>query len=173
MDKALAPGNVRETRLEQLMDAYSTSILRMCILYLKDMAMAEDAAQDTFIKAYQKMDDLINQTIGNERAWLMRIAINTCKDYQKSGWFRHIDRRFVPEDVIRFQQLASDDDVSLLHEISNLQSKLKDVVLLYYYHGFKAGEIAVSLKISEGTVYNRLKKAQTKLRLALERGDSL
>ena len=50
---ALLASNVREEQLKHLMAAYATSLLRMCCAYLEDASMAEDATQDTFIKAYQ------------------------------------------------------------------------------------------------------------------------
>lgn len=173
MDNSLEPSNVRDQLLGQLMDTYGTSILRTCMMYLKDASMAEDAAQDTFIKAFRKIDYFLDNSIESEKAWLMRIAINTCKDYHRSGWFRHIDRQIDPSDVVRFSELSSDDELSLLQEITDLPRKLKEVVLLFYYQGFRATEIAEALNVSEVTVYDRLKRAQNKLRLALEREVSI
>ena len=84
--------DTREQALTQLMHLYSDSIKRMCGVYLRDMGMADDAAQETFIKAYDHIDEWLDGEINNERAWLMRIAINTCKDTLRSSWMRHIDR---------------------------------------------------------------------------------
>ena len=49
--------------------------------------------QETFIKAYDHIDELLSGEIESAKAWLMRIAVNTCKDTLRSSWMRHIDRR--------------------------------------------------------------------------------
>ena len=46
----------RDQRFEQLVDQYQKSLLRTCYLYLCDKTLAEDATQDTFLKAYRTMD---------------------------------------------------------------------------------------------------------------------
>ena len=69
---------VREQALVRLMEQYGDGIKRMCCVYLRDLGAAEDASQETFIKAYSHIDQLLGGEIENERAWLSRIAINTC-----------------------------------------------------------------------------------------------
>ena len=92
MEHAEVPGMIREQRLSRWIEEYSDPILRTCFVYLSDRAQAEDATQDTWIKAWKHMDDFERKGIANEKAWLLRIAINTCKDYRRSAWFRHVDR---------------------------------------------------------------------------------
>ena len=92
MERAAVPSMIREQRLNQWIEDYSDSILRTCFLYLSDQTQAEDATQDTWIKAWKHMDDFERKGIANEKAWLLRIAINTCKDYRRTAWFRHVDR---------------------------------------------------------------------------------
>jgi len=99
MDNALLASNVREDQIRYLMVAYGTPVLRMCYAYLKDTGMAEDAAQDTFIKAYQRLDRFDAHEAWSEKAWLMRIAINTCKNYRRSAWFRHVDRTVASDNL--------------------------------------------------------------------------
>ena len=62
----------------------STEILffRMCYLYLKDYYLAEDATQETFIKAMKSYDSFLHNS--NEKTWLIRIAINSCKKYYEN-----------------------------------------------------------------------------------------
>ena len=99
MEHAVVPGMTREQKLSEWIEQYSDSILRTCYLYLSDMQMAEDALQETWIKAWKYMDDPARKTVANEKAWLLRIAVNTCKDYRRTAWFRHVDRRNALEDL--------------------------------------------------------------------------
>ena len=92
MEHAAVPSMIREQRLNRWIEDYSDSIMRTCFLYLSDQTQAEDATQDTWIKAWKHMDDFERKGIVSEKAWLLRIAINTCKDYRRSAWFRHVDR---------------------------------------------------------------------------------
>lgn len=55
MDAALTTSAVRDMQLKHLMDSYGSQIVRVCYTYLKDAALAEDAAQDTFVKAYRHL----------------------------------------------------------------------------------------------------------------------
>jgi RNA polymerase sigma-70 factor (ECF subfamily) len=68
----------REQRLSRWIDLYSDTILKTCFLYLSDRQQAEDVLQDTWIKAWKHMEDIDRKGITNEKAWLLRIAINTC-----------------------------------------------------------------------------------------------
>ena len=77
-------------RLEDLMRRYGDALVRMCCLYLNDASLAQDAAQDTFIKAWRNLGQFRGEC--DERTWLMRIAINTCRDYHRTAWLRHVDR---------------------------------------------------------------------------------
>ncbi|MDR0896353.1 MAG: sigma-70 family RNA polymerase sigma factor [Oscillospiraceae bacterium] len=171
MDSVRAAGNVHSEAIERMMDAYGTAVLRMCYAFLKDYALAEDAAQDAFIKAYRGLDGFLGAHEMSEKAWLMRIAVNTCKDYRRSAWFRFVDRNQPIEEAAQVQCLPSPSDRALMDEVMALPMKLKEVVLLYYYQGLDYNEIMQSLGISRSAVYDRLEKAKKKLRGALERWD--
>ena len=77
-------------RIEELIDLYGDGILRLCILYLGDRQLAEDAFQETLIKAWKKWDGFRGES--SVKTWLTRIAVNTCRDMLRSGWFRTMRR---------------------------------------------------------------------------------
>ena len=83
--------NEQREQLEKLMEEYGTQLLRMCAVYLRDVDLAQDAVQDTFIKAYRHLPAFRGEC--SVKSWLMGIAINTCRDYLRTAWFRHIDHR--------------------------------------------------------------------------------
>lgn len=71
--------------LEKFMSDYGDTIFRMCFLYLKDYQLAEDATQETFIKALTSYEKFEHNS--SEKTWLIRIAINCCKNIMRTHWF--------------------------------------------------------------------------------------
>ena len=161
---------VREAKLIDLMTAYGDSIKRMCCVYLKDLQGAEDAAQETFIKAYNHIDQLLDGEIANERAWLSRIAINTCKDALRSAWLRFTDRRKSIEELPLAAPAGHEDNLALTEAIAALPRKYKDIILLHYYQGFNLRTCAQILGISAPTATRHLAQATKRLRIHFERG---
>ena len=156
-------GNPSDSRLEldRLMEQYGSSLLRMCALYLKDTTLAEDAVQETFIRAYRHMGDYRGES--SEKTWLTAIAMNVSRDILKTAWFRHrsrMDPDSLPEQPADF--VFPDDTV--LTEVMRLPARYREVILLRYYEGLKLKEIAGALRISEGKVRSRLERANGILR---------
>ena len=85
----------REARIEHMVTLYQLPLLRLCVMYLHDREQAKDAVQETFLKAYRNLDSFRGDA--SEKTWLTRIAINTCRNMHRSGWFRHMDRSITPE----------------------------------------------------------------------------
>ena len=159
----------REALLQRMMAQYGDALLRMAYLYLRDAALAEDAVQETFVKAYTHLNQFRGES--TEKSWLMRIAINTCKDFQRTAWLRFVDRRTpldaLPEPSADFH--TPDDTV--LRAVMRLPERDKQVILLRYYQDLDVSEIAGALALSPSSVYRRLEKAQQRLKKTLERWD--
>lgn len=157
-------GFLPDTELERLVDQYGDSLLRMCLIYLKDYALAEDAVQETFLRAYRFYGKF--QGRSTEKTWLTAIAINICKDMLRSPW----NRNTVGEDALQY--LQSEDpalpDPAVSRAIMALPKDLRAAVVLFYIQGFKVREIADILKIPLPTVSSRLNRARAKLREALK-----
>lgn len=163
MDRPFTPNLIQEAELERLMLLYGSRLYRLCYLYLHDASLAEDAVQDTFVKAYKGMSSFQERREGGEKAWLTRIAINTCKDYRRSAWFRYVDRRVTPEDLPPAIVPNARQYQPLALEIMNLPSKYKEIILLYYYQDMTMDEIGHVLGIAKSTVSFRLQIAKEKL----------
>ena len=170
MERAAVPGMIREQRLNRWIEDYSDSILRTCFLYLSDQNQAEDATQDTWIKVWKHMDDYERKNIANDKAWLLRIAINTCKDYRRSAWFRHIDRSKALDDLPPQLIAVAPEDRSLTLMVMDLPDRYKQVLLLYYFQGLTMQETAKVAGVSQTTVQRRLKKAESLLKAGLTGG---
>ncbi len=155
-------GGSGRSELERLMEQYGSSLLRMCALYLKDADLAQDAVQETFIRAYRHIEDYRGES--SERTWLTAIAINVSRDMLRTAWFRHQSRSTdidtLPEKPAEFEF----PDNTVLTEVMHLPAKYREVVLLRYYEGLKLKEVASALGLSDGRVRSRLNKANELLR---------
>ena len=168
MELVKGPNDSREEMLARMVAQYEITLLRTCYMYLRDRGMAEDATQETFLKAYKSLASFRGDC--SEKSWLVRIAINTCRDMQRSAWFRYMDRRITPEDLPQAVIMPHDENnLDVMCDIMKLPPKLKEVIMLYYWQEMNVREIAQSLGIAQSTVSNRLKHARDKLHDVLER----
>lgn len=159
--------NTPDDPIRRLMESYGDAMLRMCYLSLHDVMLAEDAVQDSFLKAYQKWHTFRGEC--SEKTWLMRIAVNTCRDYRRRAWMRWNDRRVDVERLILPGGTPVDSaDDTVIRAVMALPPREKEAVLLRYYQQMKLGEIAQALGIPEGTVTSRLNRARARLRRQLE-----
>lgn len=157
-----------EEALLRLMQAWEVPVRRMCCVYLRDEGLARDAVQETFLKAYRNLESFRGES--SERTWLMRIAINTCKDMRRAAWFRYVDRQVsldkLPEPVAE----TSWERAELMLDVMKLPPKMLDVVLLHFYQGMSVREIGEALGVPYQTVTSRLKAACARLRMQMEEG---
>ncbi len=162
----MSSDNVREETLRRMITQYKNDLMRMCCAYLKDVALAEDAVQETFVKAYKAMETFRGES--SEKTWLMSIAINTCRSMHRDRWFHFVDRSVTPDALPL--KAAKAEDYELMEDIMNLPVKYKEVLLLYYYQGMTLQEISETLGVAVSTLSKRLKKARESLRRELEGG---
>lgn len=167
------PDTDREAVLTDWVSRYSDALLRMCFIQLKDWAMAEDALQETFIKAWRAMPRHRYEPIMNDKAWLSRIALNVCRDLQRSRWMRHVDASTSIESLPPARTAVLPEDRALLLDICAMPEKYRQVLILYHYQQLTMREIAQVLEMDVSTIYARLKKAEGMLRRQLtEEGDA-
>lgn len=147
---------------EEISDAinkYADMIKRICMVYLKNREDTEDVFQNVFMK--YALSSAVFENSEHEKAWLIRVAINACKDYLKS-FFRS---RTVPlDELIEQPAQVSDDDRFVLEAVLSLPIKYRRVVYLHYYEGYTAPEIAKILHKNTNTVYTLLTRSKKLLR---------
>ena len=81
MSNVSGPGTApdRDQAFIRLVDRYKDQVLRMCFLSLRDRTLAEDAAQETFLKVYRKMESFRGES--SEKTWIMKIAPATLQNH--------------------------------------------------------------------------------------------
>lgn len=155
-----------EKIISELINEYGDSILRMCYIYLKDYHLAEDVAQETFLQVYMNYEDFKHQS--SIKTWIIRIAINLCKNQMRTRWFSEKKEEQFPTLSYTEDYDGIIDRERLITEIGNLKPKYKEVVLLYYYQELSVKEIAELLDKKESTVKVRLKRAREQLKQKLK-----
>lgn len=170
MFDTVAAETVKRQRFERWVKQYGSSIRRTCFAYLVNKAEAEDATQDTFLKAWLAMNQFEGRNEAHEKTWLLRIAINVCNDYYRSRWFRHVNMEKALEDLPDRYLLTEAEDRTLFLDVLRLPPKLKQVILLRYYQEMTLQEVGEVLGIAASTVYRRLRKAEETLKITLTGG---
>lgn len=156
----------RQEYLDALITRWERPMLRLCFAYLCDTALAEDAVQETFFKAWKGCCRFRGEA--NEKTWLTRIAINTCKDLMKSAWMRNTDRYVSPDCLPEGSVPFDERDDTVTRAVLSLPPKLKEVTLLHWYQEMTLEEMAKALRLPRSTVNYRLKKAKMMLKKELE-----
>ncbi len=149
-------------RFEALYSRYGNDVLRMSYFYLRDRQRAEDVTQEVFLRLLMKNPDL---PPGREKSWLLKVAMNRCRDVWRSTWVRRVvlgegilERKRVSDRTEAFVQREE-----LLDALERLTPSLKEAILLYYYQGYGVEEMAGLLGIPMGTVSSRLSRAREKI----------
>ena len=171
MGNTLVPGKASETELCRMMDEYSSMLVGICAILLDDRHLAQDIVQETFIRAYKKMDSFRGERPESEKAWLTRIAVNLCRDEKRKSWFR-LRERAKPIDMTAIpMEDATEEARELYAAVQALPQKYREVILLRFYQDLTAPEIAEILHQATGTIYHKLTRAQEMLKKRLERCD--
>ncbi len=149
--------------LERLITEYGTSMLRLCLTYLGDLDLAQDAVQEAFLRVYchwpQDGPDF-------EKAWIFCITANSCRDMLKSGWKKRVTLVDEYPPIISGEQLPKEAG-GLFDAIRGLKPIYREVVLLRYYEQFSIKEISQILGIGQSAVSMRLKRAVKELKKML------
>ena len=136
--------------IEDVIDTYGDMVTRICIMNLRNSDDAKDCFQEVFIKLYKH--GMIEDP-DHLKHWLIRVTVNTCKDYCRVFYKKTINI----EDVLIQDEK---NDYVLLPVILDMSTRYKNVLNLYYYEGYKTDEIAEILKMNSNTVKSRLKRGR-------------
>ena len=156
---------------EELYRKYATDVLRVSYFYLGDQQRAEDVCQDVFVRLMTNAPDLEE---GREKAWLLKVALNRCRDLWRGAWLKRVvlgspafELVPAPDEIDRLT-----DQQELMSAVNQLPASFKEVILLHYYQGYGITEIAEMMELPEGTISSRLSRGRKKLESILKGGDA-
>lgn len=151
-------------RFEEAVENYTSYLLKLSYLYVKDRQVAEDIVQDVMAKLYQTHGHEL--TMHNPKAYIVQMTVNKCRDYFRSWHYKRVQLTDIFES--KSEKVEENYSELLLEAILALPLKYREVVILYYYNEENTAMIAQTLHIPIGTVKTRLQKARQLLKGLLE-----
>lgn len=166
MQRQTAPKARRDdgADLEMWIERYGDGLLRLCLLQLGDYQLAEDALQETMLRAYRHYDRFEHRA--SVKTWLTTIAVNVCRSMRRSPWnARVVSSETLPECPV-WDVDGADDSVS--RAVMKLPPEMREVLLMHELQGVRLREIAQAKGLPLATVSSRLRRARQRLRKDLE-----
>ena len=144
--------------IESLFRSYKDDVYRLALSYTKSIQEAEDVCQTVFLKLIEQKEI----APGKERAWLMQVTANTCRNLLRSAWWK----RTVPmEETL---PVVEPQYTETWEKVMALPPKYRVMIYLRYYDELSTTEMAQLLHISQTSVTTRLNRARQMLKAALE-----
>ena len=152
-----------EAEFEVKYKLYAQELMNVCYGYTRDKYASEDIIQNVFIKYLQS-----NKTFNNpngEKYWLIRVAINECKNYLKKK-----KRIVISEEVVEYisPKVRENDEIYTVSKIvKDLPEKYRSVIILFYYDSLSVSDISKALKLTDANVKKRLERARKMIKVKL------
>lgn len=157
--------------IESLVRRHQSLVHRLAVSILDDPAEADEATQDVFVAAIDRLDSYRGES--SFTTWLYAIALNVCRGRLRKRRVRErlaqavhalfrvsADAEAHPEQVV----VQREADEALWQAIRALDDSLREVVILRYYHELRLDDVARVVGVSERSVRNRLHAAHERLR---------
>ena len=151
-----------EQEVNRVIEQYSDTVRRLCMIHLKNHADTEDIFQTVFLRYVLSSVSFENEE--HEKAWFIRVTINACKDLLKSFFRTHIVSL---DEILDQPALLPPDNREVIEAVLSLPSKYRDVVYLHYYEEYSAPQISRILNKNVNTIYTLLTRSKEMLRKKL------
>lgn len=149
--------------IAELFQKYGDEILRTCLLFLKKREAAEDAAMETYLRALRAIDRFRGGS--SEKTWLIRIAVNICKDMLKSPAYRNnVGSEPLAELSGRDGFSDWEDRLTVSAAIASLKPIYREAAVLHFYNGFTVKEAAKLAGVPQTAMAYRVRRAKELLR---------
>lgn len=150
-----------ESEIERVVDEYSDMLFRIGITHLKNRQDAEDIVQRVLLVFLENQP--VFQSKDHEKAWLIRVAVNTCRNHLKSAFFR----KTIPYDEDRIGSVVYNMEIAergILKSVLALPDKYRMIIYLFYFEDYTISQIAYVMKRKESTVGSQLFRARQLLK---------
>jgi RNA polymerase sigma factor, sigma-70 family len=139
------------------------TVYRVCFSLMGNKADAEDTSQAVFLKLIKNNTQFSDTE--HEKAWLITTARNCCRDIHRQWWRKRVSAL---EPTIEALNADSYETDTTLEALMQLPPKLRIVIYLHYYEGYKLSEISEILKLNINTVKTQIRTAKKRLKMELE-----
>ncbi|MEG1426288.1 MAG: sigma-70 family RNA polymerase sigma factor [Oscillospiraceae bacterium] len=148
-----------ENEARRAIETYGDTVRRICFLNLKNREDTEDIFQNVFLRFLMCKDTFQSQE--HEKAWMIRVTVNACKDLLKSFYRKNK----VPMDAVaEFESRMTPKSSELLNIVLSLPEKYKTPIYLFYFEGYTAIEIGEMTHKNTNTVYTLLSRGKSMLK---------
>ena len=178
-----------DRELQLKIDQYGEMLFKLSYIRLQNVQDAEDVVQEVFYR-YLKAGQIF-QSPEHEKAWLLKVTLNTCRKVWRSAWKRRRDpwgqediaqegmqtgslgpaqeacrgsAAGEPEELV----VSREERRRLLEAVLSLPEKYRDVIHLFYYEELSVKEIARVTGRGESTVTSQLTRGRELLRRSLK-----
>jgi RNA polymerase sigma-70 factor (ECF subfamily) len=145
-----------EAEIERAVKTCAPDIVRLAFAYVKNRADAQDIAQEVYLSYMLKSPPFADEA--HEKAWLIRVTVNKCRDFLKSAWNRR--RKPLPEEL----PAMPEEESHLLQAVLALDEMYRLPVYLHYFLGYSIREAAALLRMNPSTVGTRLDRGRRLLK---------
>jgi len=154
---------------DALYTRYADDVIRVSYFYLGDRAKAEDVCHDVFVSLFTNRPQLED---GHEKAWLLKVALNRCRDIWRSAWLRRVVMGSPVFEIIPGPDTIGQhlEKTEVLRAVNSLPPEFREIFILHYYQGYGISEIAQITGVAEGTISSRLSRGRKKLKSVLGEG---
>lgn len=169
--QSIQKGDIEAYR--HIVEKYQSPLLRYVVSLIRDTDLAEDAVQETFIKAYKNLQSFDRKK--QFSSWIYRIAHNSAMDAVKRNRSVPFDDAILAEPALRVEPtIAEEIDAEITsNQVSEclyeLPLKYREPLVLYFLQQKSYQEIADVLRASTTSIGVRITRAKQKLRAICKR----
>jgi RNA polymerase sigma-70 factor (ECF subfamily) len=159
---------------ERIYRAHKARIFNLCRLMLRDSDEAEDVAQEVFLRAFERIGSQETPTVWE--AWLVRVAVNACRDRQRSAWWKSRRKPGDLDELAPWLSSSSEEQARskewqsrVWDALRALNNRQRNVFVLRYIEGWSTNDVAETLGLTAAAVKTHLFRAVRHLRKVVER----
>jgi len=147
-----------DSRFIDIFNKTKHDIYRLVRIYIRNSYDTDDIVQNVYLKLHKNIYNLNDDEYA--KRWLIRVAINECKNQFLSNWVR----RVIPLDETLVDEVSFEADDKVWQAVMSLPQKYRIVIYLFYYEEYSTSEIAETLKLKEANVRKQLQRARERLK---------